>query len=97
MLSAVAELLLLAVRVNGLGVFLAVPLPVIRMAGPPLSRAIAADLAVFRIGGDLLPVIFGAALTLADGFAADRLAGLKLRRLKVLLAVVLQLRAGADW
>ena len=96
-LSAVAEFLLLAVLVNCFGVFLAVPFPVIRITGPPFSRAIAADLAAFRIGRNLPPVIFRTALTLADRFAADRLAGLKLRRLKVLLAVVLQLRAGADW
>jgi hypothetical protein len=87
MLSALTELLLLAVPFNRLGMCSAVALPVIRITGPPFSRAIAADLAVFRIDGNLLPVILGAALALADRFAADRLAGLKLRRLKGLLAV----------
>ena len=87
MLSAIAELLLLAVPFNRLGMCSAVALPMIRITGPPFSRAIPADLAVFRIDGNLLPVILGAALALADRFAADRLVGLKLRRLKGLLAV----------
>ena len=57
-----------------IGVWGPVPLPVIRMARPPLLLAIAADVAVFGIGGDLLSVVVGAALTLANGFAPRRIA-----------------------
>jgi hypothetical protein len=80
MLSAIAELLLLTVPFDCVGVVLAVPFPVFRITGPPFSWAIAADLEVFRIGRNPLAVILGTALTLADRFAADRLAKLKLRR-----------------
>ena len=69
------------------GCFCAVPPPVIGIAGPPLPRAVAAYLAVFGVGGDLLPVIIGAALALANRLAADRLRRLKLRRLKGLLTI----------
>jgi len=87
MLPAVTELLPFAVTGHGVGVFGPVALPVIRMARPPLLLAIAADVSVFSIRGDLLPVVVGAALTLANGFAADRLQRLKLGRLKGLLTV----------
>jgi len=73
MLPVVPELLSFAVTRHRLGVCDPVALPVIWMARPPLLLAIAADLAVFGIGGDLLPVVIGAALTLANGFTADRL------------------------
>ena len=62
-------------------------LPVIGMAGSPFPGAVPADLPVFRIGGELFPVILGAAPALAIGSAADCLAGLELRRLEDLLAV----------
>ncbi len=87
MLPPVTELLAFAVTSHGLGVFGPVALPVIRMARPPLLLAIAADVAVFGIGGDLLPVVVGATLTLAIGFTANRLQGPKLGRLKGLLTV----------
>jgi len=87
MLPPVPELLPFAVTSHGVGVFGSVALPVIRMAGPPLLLAIAADVAVFGIAGDLLPVVVGAAPTLANGFTADRLKRLKLGRLKRLLTV----------
>jgi hypothetical protein len=87
MLPAVTELLPFAVARNGVGVFGPVALPVIWMAGPPLLLAIAADVAVFGIGGDFLPVVVGAALTSANGFTADRLQRLKLGRSKGLLTV----------
>ena len=64
----------------------AVALPVIGMASPPLAWTVAADLAILGIGGDLLPVILGAAPALAIGSAADCLAGLELGRLEDLLA-----------
>ena len=65
----------------------AVLLPVVGIAGAPLARTVAATLAVFRIGGDLLSVVFGAALPLASHSATDRLPRLKLRRLEDLLAI----------
>jgi hypothetical protein len=69
----VAGVLLLAVPLDRGRVLLPVLPPVIRIAGPPLSQTVQADLAVFRVGGDLLAVIVGAALALAIGLAADRL------------------------
>src|SRR5580700_6619430 len=87
MLSAIAELLPLAVTFHRLGMLSAITLPVVRVVGPPLAEAVAANLAILRIGYDLLPVILGAPLPLAYRLAADRLTGLKLRRLKRLLAV----------
>ena len=84
---AITELLLLAIPVNRFGMFHAVTLPVIRMADAPFSWAVAANIAVLRIGGNLLSVVFGSALSLACQLAADGLAGLKLRKLKGLLAI----------
>jgi hypothetical protein len=86
-LPTVPELLAVAVTGHYVGVFGPVVLPVIWMALPPLLLAIAADVAVFGIGGDLLSVVVGAALTLANGFIANRLEGLKLGRSKRLLTV----------
>src|SRR5215472_1923398 len=86
MLPAVAELLLLSVAVGCVGRG-AILLPVIRMAVAPLPWTVATDLPVFGIGCNLPPVILSSALTLADRFATDHLARLKLRRLKGLLAV----------
>ena len=71
--------LLLTVMLGGRGALLAVLFPVTGMAGAPFTRTVAAHLAVFRIGSDLLSVVVGAALSLALGSAADGLAGLKLR------------------
>jgi hypothetical protein len=87
MLPAITELLLLAVTFHGFGMLSAVSLPVVRIAGPPLAGAVTAYLAVIRIRCDLPSVIIGAALPLASGLATDRLARLKLRRLKGLLAI----------
>ena len=87
MLPAVPELLAFAVTGHYVGVFGPVALPVIRMARPPLLLAIAADVAAFGIGGDLLPVVVGAAPTLANRFTADRLKRLKLGRSKRLLTI----------
>ena len=57
------------------------------MAGAPFSEAVPADILVLRIGGELFPMILGAAPALAIGSTADCLAGLELRRLEDLLAV----------
>src|SRR5205823_4791290 len=83
----IPEFLLLAVLLGSRGVLLAVLFPITGMAGAPFTRTIPAHLAVLRIGGDLLSVVIGAALSLASGSAADRLAGLELRWLENLLAV----------
>jgi hypothetical protein len=87
LLLAVPEPLAFAVTGHYVGVSGPVALPVIWMARPPLPLAIAANVAVFGIGGDLLPVVVDAAPTLANGFTADRLQGLKLGRSKKLLTV----------
>ena len=76
----ITELLLLAIPVNRFGMLRAVTRPVIRMAG--FSGAVAANLAVLRIGGNLVSVVFGSTLSLACQFAADQLARLKLGKLK---------------
>ena len=49
--------------------------------------AVAANLAVLRIGGNLVSVVFGSTLSLACQFAADQLARLKLGKLKGFLAI----------
>ena len=46
-----------------------------------------ANLAVLRIGGNLVSVVFGSTLSLACQFAADQLARLKLGKLKGFLAI----------
>ena len=69
-------------------VALAVTRPVIRMAGSCHFRGLfAANLAVLRIGGNLVSVVFGSTLSLACQFAADQLARLKLGKLKGFLAI----------
>jgi len=65
----------------------AVLLPVTGMAGAPFATAVPAHLAIFRIGGDLLPVVVGAASSLTLSPTADGLAWLELRWLENLLAV----------
>jgi hypothetical protein len=61
--------------------------PVIGMAAPPLPAAILTDLTVFRIGGNLLAAIIGAAPPLAFWPTANGLPGLKLRGLEDLLTI----------
>jgi hypothetical protein len=78
---------MLAVSLNGRRIPLPVLLPVIGIARPPFSRTVPADFPVFGIGGDFVPVILSAALSLALGSAADGLEALKLRWLENLLAV----------
>jgi hypothetical protein len=87
MLPVVPELLPFPVTGYCVGVFVAVPPPILRVTRPPLPATVAANIAVFGIGGDLLPVVVSAAPTLANGFTADRLQRLKLGRLKGLLTV----------
>jgi hypothetical protein len=72
---------------NGGGILLPVLFPVIGIAGAPFSGTVAADVAVFGIGGEFTAVIIGAPTALAVGLAAYGLAALELRRLEILLAV----------
>ena len=78
---------MLAVPVSGSGIFLPVLLPVIGIAGAPFSGTVAADVAVFGIGGEFGAMIIGATTALAVGSAANGLSALELRRLEDLLAV----------
>src|SRR5436305_965544 len=87
MRSPVTKLLLFPVSSHCVGVSGSVLTPVFGVARPPLAGAIAADVAVFGIGGDLLPVIVGPTLTLTASFATDCLKRSKLRRLKGLLTI----------
>ncbi len=75
----VSNVLLLAVPLDGCGVLLTIASPIIRVAGPPLLRAIQADLTVFGVRGNLVAVVVGAAAPLAIRLAADRLPRLILR------------------
>ena len=78
----VPNLLLLAVSFDRGRVLLAIPPPVIGVAGTPLLRTVPADLAVVQVGRDFLPVIIGAAAALAFGLAAYQLPRLIFRWLE---------------
>ena len=69
------------------GISLPILLPVVGIAGTPLPGTVAADVAVFGIGGEFRAVIIGATATLAVGFTTNGLAALELGRLEILLAV----------
>jgi len=69
----VPNVLLLAVALDGGGVLLAIPPPVLGIAGAPFLRTVQAYLAVFGVPGDLSAVMIGAAAPLAAGVAAYRL------------------------
>jgi hypothetical protein len=84
---AVAGLLLLTVAFRDGGMLVAVALPVVGVAAPPFAYAVAADLAILGVGDEFLPVVVGAAPSLAERIAADRLTGLILRRLEGLLTI----------
>ena len=58
-----------------------------RDCGPPFTGAILTNLPVFRIGGNLLAAIIGAAPSLAFWSTADGPTGLKLRGLEDLLTI----------
>src|ERR1700680_958258 len=78
----VPNVLLLAVPFDGSRVLLAIPPPVLGIAGPPFLRAVPAYLAVFGVPGDLLAGVIGAASPLAAGVAAYRLPRLIFRWLQ---------------
>jgi hypothetical protein len=83
----VPNVLLLAIALNGGGVLFAILPPVIRIARPPLLRAVQTHLAVFRILCDLAAVILSAPAALATGSAANRLRRLILRGMEGPLTV----------
>ncbi|HEY6304079.1 MAG TPA: hypothetical protein VIX14_13550 [Terriglobales bacterium] len=74
----VPNLLLVAIPLNRLRVLLAIPPPVIGIAGAPFLSAIQASLAIFGVRRDLLAVVIGAAPPLALWIPAYRLLRLKL-------------------
>jgi len=83
----VPNVLLLAVPLDGGRVSLAIPPPVIGVAGAPFLGAVQAHLSVFGVRCDLLAVIIGAAAALAAGVAAYRLPRLTFRWLEGSLTV----------
>lgn len=82
--STVPVLLFPPIPFDGLGMSFAILLPVIGMALTPFPRTVQADLAILRIR---LDVVFRAALTLAFGFATNRLLRPVRGGLKLLLAI----------
>ena len=83
----VPQALLPAISFHLLRVVLAIFLPIVRVRLAPLPRALQADLLIYGIGSDLLPMIFGTALALACGQAANPLLSMIRVRLKGLLTV----------
>ena len=80
-------MLLAAISIQLLRVVPAIFLPIVRVRLAPLLRTFQADLVIHRIGGDLLPMIIGAALALACGLVADPLLRMIRIGLKGLLTV----------
>jgi hypothetical protein len=83
----VPQALLLAIPFHLPRVVLTVflPIPWVRLA--PLPRTLQADLLIYRIGSDLLPMIIRAALALACGLIANLLLRMITVRLKSLPTV----------
>jgi len=77
----------LAIALGGLGVRLPIRLLIIGVLGLPLFPAVADHLRVQGIGPDLLPMVFGAATTLAFRLAANTLLKSVRGRLKNTLAI----------
>jgi hypothetical protein len=69
----VTQALLTAISFHLLRMILAIFLPIVRVLLAPLPRTLQANLPVHRIGSDLLPMIFAAALVLACGVTANLL------------------------
>ena len=86
-LFAVAGLLPAAVLFRHGGVVLPVFAPIIGMLLPPLAGAIATDLSIFGIGGQLCAVVVGAPAALALRQTANFLTRLERGWLELLLAV----------
>ena len=83
----VPHVLKLAVPLDGSGVLIAVPLPVVRVVGAPFLRTVPASLPILRARHDFLAVIIGATAPLAVGLTAYRLMRLIFRWLEALLTV----------
>ncbi|MCL4852102.1 MAG: hypothetical protein KJZ78_12075 [Bryobacteraceae bacterium] len=83
----VPDLLPAPVLLGGSGATVSVLLPVVGMLLTPFAGAIAADVAVLGIGGDLGAVIITAPLALAIGLATDFLTRLELGRPEGALAI----------
>jgi hypothetical protein len=83
----VPQALFPAISLHLLGVVLAIFPPIARVRLAPLPRTLQANLLIHRIGGDLLPMIIGAALALAGRLAANLLLRMIEVRLKDLLTV----------
>jgi hypothetical protein len=79
--------LLAAISIQLLRVVPAIFLPIVRVRLAPLLRTFQADLVIHRIGGDLLPMIIGAALALTCGLVTNPLLRMISVRLKNLPAV----------
>jgi len=77
----------LAIALGGLGVRLPIGSLIIGMFGLPLSPTVANHLRIQRIGSDLLPVVVGAAATLAFRLAANTLLKSVRRGLENALAI----------
>jgi len=84
----VPQALFPAISFHLLRVVLAISPPIVGVRLAPLLRALQADLLIDRIGGDLLPMIIGAASPLARSLAANLLLWMIKVRLKGLLTVV---------
>ena len=86
-LLAVTGLLPTAVLFRPGGVILPVLAPIVGMLLSPLACAIAADLSILGIGGQLCAVILGPPPALALGQAANFLTRLEQGRLELALAI----------
>jgi len=80
--SFVSLLLALPVAFRPRRIVLAQVLPVARMLRTPLLRALQAPLPIYRVGGDLPPMVIVTASPLAGQMAANGLSWLKLGWLK---------------
>jgi len=78
--------LLRPIPLDGLGAGGAIPIPVARVIGAPLPGAIAADLAILWIQGELALAVLVAALPLTRLGQARRLSRMKSRWRELLLA-----------
>ena len=76
-LSQVTLALTCAVPLGGVGIGGAIPFPVAGVVGAPLTCAVAADLAIFRIDGELEVAALGATLLLAGRIGARGLLRVK--------------------
>lgn len=86
-LLSISLLLLFPVAGYGIRILLSIPLPVLRMAGPPFARAVLTNLAVFTIGDQFLLPVLAPTPLLTHWLTANYLARLILRCLEGSLTV----------